>query len=167
MAHAFKWTDDGVMAPVRPKIADETFVVGSVYWLEVEQPRSGATHNHEFAWVKEAWLQLPAQFADQFPNPESLRKRALIDCGFYDETIIDAGTNAAALRVAVFIRGEDEFAYVVTRGPIVVRRKAKSQSRRAMGAADFQKSKTAILELISTMIGVSPETLQREAGKAA
>ena len=166
MAQAFKW-DGEAMIPIRPKLADETYIVGSVYWLEVEQPRSGVSHNHEFAWIKEAWLQLPHAIADQFPTPQSLRKKALIDAGFYDETVVDAGTNAAALRVAAVMRADDEFAHVVVRGPIVVRRKAKSQSRRAMGGKDFQASKSAIMEIIAGLIGVTPAALAENAGKAA
>jgi hypothetical protein len=166
MAQAFRY-DGEALVPIRPKLADETFVVGSIYWMEIENPRSGATHNHEFAWLKTAWLQLPHDIADQYPTPTSLRKRALIDAGFFDEKIVDAGTNAAALRVAAYARGEDEFAYVVTRGPLVVVRKAKSQSRRAMGGKDFQASKTAILEVIANLISVSPETLVENAGQAA
>ena len=166
MAQAFKW-DGEAMIPIRPKLADETYIVGSVYWLEVEQPRSGVSHNHEFAWIKEAWLQLPHAIADQFPTPQSLRKKALIDAGFYDETVVDAGTNAAALRVAAVMRADDEFAHVVVRGPIVVRRKAKSQSKRAMGGKDFQASKSAIMEIIAGLIGVAPETLVENAGRAA
>lgn len=166
MAVAFKW-DGESMIPIRPKLADETYVIGSVYWLEEEQPRSGKSHNHEFAWLKEAWLQLPEEIADMYPTPEHLRKRALIQAGFFTEVVIDAGTQAAALRVAAFARGEDEFALVITRGPLVVVRKAKSQSRRAMGGPDFQASKTAALEIVAAMIGVTPEVLAVEAERGA
>ncbi len=166
MAHCFRWDGDA-MHPVRRKLADETFVCGQTYWLEVENPRNMLSHREEFAWLKEAWMQLPESVADQFPTPEHLRKRALVHAGFYYETIIDAGTQAAALRVAAYARGENEFAVVVTRGPLVVVRKPKSQSVRAMGGKDFQRSKDAIKEIVANLIGVSPDTLQREAGKAA
>jgi hypothetical protein len=36
-----------------------------------------------------------------------------------------------------------------------------------MGAADFQASKTAVLEAAAALIGVTPESLQRNAGRAA
>jgi hypothetical protein len=137
----------------------ENFVTDATYWLNVEPERSEKTHNHEFGWLSEAWKTLPDHLADQMPTSEHLRKRALIDAGYYTEQIIDVGSNAAALRVAAYARGEDQFAYVVVRGPIVAVRKAKSQSRRAMGAADFQASKTAILDLISSWIGVAPADL--------
>lgn len=91
-----------------------------------------------------------------------LRKRALIETGFYDQTVIDAGTNAAALRVAQYARGEDEYAVVSVRGPLVVVRKAKSQSRRAMDKAEWQASKTAVLEHVAALLDVDPATLERQ-----
>ena len=157
----FTW-DGEAMRPRRPRAADREFVVGETYVLERWEPRSMVSHNHEFAWLAEAWKNLPEPLADQFPTPEHLRKRALIDAGYYNETIIDAGTNAAALRVASYARSKDDFAYVVVRGPLVVERVAKSQSRRAMKRQEFQESKTAILEIVSAMIGVKPEELTKE-----
>lgn len=171
MSHApipYQW-DGEAMRPIPrfAKTADQQFVIGELYLMEEVQERSDASHRHEFAWLKEAWLNLPEALADQFPSPEHLRKRALIEGGFYAETIIDAGTNAAALRVAVYARAEDEFAHVVVRGPLVVVRKAKSQSRRAMRKEEFQASKTAVLEVVSAMLGVEPGTLERVTGRAA
>lgn len=147
--------------------ADKYFVVGYRYNIEEIKQRSTASHNHEFAWLHTAWQQLPEAISDQFPTSEHLRKSALIDAGFYNETVLDVGTNAAALRVAAQMRNDDDFARVVVRGPIVVRRTAKSQSKRAMGNADFQKSKAAIMEIICALIGVTPESLQQNAGMAA
>ena len=158
----FTW-DGEVMRPRRPRAADREFVMGETYILERWEPRSTLSHNHEFAWLAEAWKNLPEPLADQFPTPEHLRKRALIDAGYYNESIIDAGTNAAALRVASYARSKDDFAYVVVRGALVVERVAKSQSRRAMNRKEFQESKTAILEIVSAMISVTPEELTKEA----
>jgi hypothetical protein len=159
----FTW-DGEHMVPKSQRLADKAYVVGEVYMLVAHEERSMASHSHEFAWLKEAWLNLPEALADQFPTQEHLRKRALIDAGFYDETIIDAGTNAAALRVASAFRSREEFSLVIVRGPAVVIRTAKSQSRRSMKKQEFQASKEAILEVVSGMIGVKPAQL---AGQAA
>lgn len=158
----FTW-DGEAMRPRRPRAADREFVVGETYVLDRWEPRSTASHNHEFAWLAEAWKNLPEPLADQFPTPEHLRKRALIDAGYYTETIVDAGSDAAALRVAGYMRGKDGFSYVVVRGPLCVERVAKSQSRRAMKGKEFQESKTAILEIVAAMIGVKPEELTNNA----
>jgi NDP-sugar pyrophosphorylase family protein len=162
----YRWEGDG-FTPLRPRLSDKDLIVGQVYWLDPERQRSEESHRHEFAWLREAWSQLPEALADRFPTPEHLRKAALIQGGYFHETLIDCGTNAAALRVASYARAKDGFAHVVVRGPLVVERVAKSQSRRAMEPKEFQDSKTAIIEIVSAMIGVAPETLTREAGRAA
>lgn len=146
---------------------DQQFVIGEVYPMARYEDRSYASHNHEFAWLKTAWENLPEELAEQYPSPETLRKKALVQCGFFDETIVDAGTKAAALRVAAAFRAREEFSCIVVRGPLVIIRSAKSQSRRSMAKGEFQASKQAILELISGLLGVTPETLSKNAGKAA
>ena len=163
---SFMWDGDA-MIPRSPRLADKTYVVGEVYMLVPHEDRSPASHSHEFAWLKDAWNNLPEKLADNFPTPEHLRKRALIDANYYDEMIIDAGSNAAALRVAAGFRQIDDFALVIVRGVHVIRRTAKSQSRRAMNKQEFQESKTAIMEIVSNMIGVKPGELADEAGQAA
>jgi hypothetical protein len=164
----FRWEGD-CMRPIGryAKEADANFVIGSNYRLGPVDERSDASNDHQFAWINEAWRQLPEDIADQYPSPTHLRKRALIEAGFYNEMAIDAGSNAAAIRVAAGFRSHDEFVIAVIRGPIVLVRAAKSQKRRLMKAADFQKSKTAIMEIIAGMIGVSPDDLEKNAGQAA
>ncbi|KFG68670.1 hypothetical protein [Microvirga sp. BSC39] len=164
----FQWNGEA-MVPHRRFQAecDRAFVVGEKYRLAEWHDRSTATHNHEFAFVAEAWAQLPDHLASQFPTPEHLRKRALIDAGYYHEQAVDAGSNAAAVRVARFIAAMEEYSVAVVQGPLVVVRKPKSQSRRAMGKEEFQASKQAVLETVSAVIGVSPETLTRNASRAA
>lgn len=148
------------------KAVDQHFAIGERYGLIEWQERSPSSHAHEFAWLKEAWQNLPEGIADLYPTPEHLRKRALIEAGIYDEDVIDAGSNAAALRVASYLRGKDDFSLVIVRGPIVVVRTAKSQSRRAMNRQEFQASKSAIMEVVAHLVGVSPSSLER-AGRAA
>lgn len=158
----FLWTGDA-MVPRRPRAADREFVVGETYVLDRWEPRSTASHNHEFAWLAEAWKNLPEDLADLYPTPEHLRKRALIQAGYFRETVVDVGTKSGALRVAAIMQSDDLFAHVITRGPVVVRRTAVSQARNRMNKKDFQESKTAILEIVAGMIGVKPEELTKEA----
>lgn len=156
-----------VTSSVWAKRADNEYVVGQVYLMSEEQRRSIASHNHEFAWLHEAWMNLPEALAQSYPTAEHLRKRGLIEAGYYNEQIVNVGTNAAALRVASAFRSRDDFLLVIVRGAFVVIREAKSQSRRAMPGGEFQASKTALMETVAAMIGVDPLTLMREAGKAA
>jgi hypothetical protein len=164
--------DGEALRPISPywsRRADEQLVIGEAYSVTAEYGRSEKSHGHQFAFVAEAWKHLPENLKDEYPTSEHLRKRALIDAGFYDEQIVDAGSQAAALRVAAMVRGRpgEEFSLVITRGPVVVIRTAKSQSKRAMGGADFQRSKSAVLEIVSEMIGIAPAKLQDEAARAA
>lgn len=161
--------DGEAFAPVSQrfaKLADKFFVVGEFYAMVVEQPRSVTSHNHQFAWLHDAWMNLPEDIAHLYPTEDHLRKRALIEAGYYTETAVDAGTRAAALRVAAAVPALDEFAFARVEGPIVLIRRAKSQSMRAMGAKQFYESKTAILAIIADMLSVSPEDL-RKRGEAA
>ena len=158
-----QWMGDAMVPIERHRwLADRHFVVGEVYPLVVHEERSTNSHKHYFAAVHEAWNQLPEELAPLYPTSDALRKRALIDAGFYDELAVDAGSNAAALRVMQAFKQIDDFALVFVRGPAVIRRTAKSQSIRAMGKDDFQRSKQAVLEIVSSLIGVKPEELTKQ-----
>lgn len=159
----FLWDGEAMKPIARHQwLCDRRFVVGEFYSLVEQEERSAISHNHQFAWLHEAWLNLPEEIATQFPTETHLRKRALIDAGFYDELAVDAGSNAAALRVMQAFKQIDDFALVFVRGPVVIRRTAKSQSVRAMGKDDFQRSKQAVLEIVSGLIGVKPEELTKQ-----
>lgn len=153
----FTWNGEAMVpAPWLAKLCDQQFVIGERYRLVPHEDRSEKSHSHEFAWLKSAWQSLPEHLAESYPSPEHLRKRALIDGGFFTEEVIDAGSKAGALRVASYIRGRDEFAVVIVRGPVVVVRHAKSQSYRSMDRKEFQASKDAVIEIVSNLIGVDP-----------
>ena len=159
---SFMWNGQA-MIPTRPGAAAKAFVEGRRYWLEETSERSWISHRHEFAWVHAAWENLDDALTEKFPSPGHLRKAALIATGWYREMIIEAGNAAAALRVAAYAKGRDEFAHVVTRGPTVIVRWARSQrmhGRDRMDKTEFQKSKDDILGWISNLIGVDPEQLK-------
>ena len=141
---------------------DQTLVIGELYRMVVQEDRSDISHRHAFAFLREAWKQLPEDIADLYPSPEHLRKRALIQAGYYTEEVVDAGSPAVALRVAAYAR-RDEFALVIVRGRLVLVRHAQSQSYRVMNRQLFQASKTAVLEIVAGMIGVEPAKLKSEA----
>ena len=144
--------------------ADAQLVAGERYVVEVRHERSAATHAHQFAWLCDAWLNLPERLSDLYPTPEHLRKRVLIDAGYYNETAVDCGSNAAAVRVAAMARTLDDFAVAIVRGSTVLVRRAKSQSHRAMDRKEFQASKTALMETIAAMIGTTTNQLAEERG---
>lgn len=157
----FRW-DGEAMVPLRPKLADQAYVIGETYAMVPHEDRSPKSHRHFFASVNEAWKNLPDDLAEKFPTADHLRKAALIKAGYRDERTIVAASRAEALRLAAFVRPMDEYAIVSTAGATVVVWTAKSQSERAMGRAEFQASKDAVLAILADLIGVDAATLSRQ-----
>ena len=149
----FKWSGDA-MEPVSRfrSLCDEEFVVGEFYHLDAVNPRSMASHNHYFARIKELWMSFPDSAVERFPTPEHARKFALIKCGYHDCRSIQEASKAAASRLAAFVRPFDEFAIVTVMECMVSVYTAKSQSIKAMGKAEFQKSKTDVIEYLESLI---------------
>lgn len=145
------------------KKADEEYVVGEKYRIAPLEERAAASHAHYFAALTEAWQNLPSPWCDMLPTAEHLRKYALIKAGYADERSIVCASKAEAQRLAAFIKPMDAYAIVTVKDATVTVYTARSQSYRAMGKDEFQKSKTAVLEIVSAMIGVKPEELKRQA----
>ncbi|KMO29907.1 hypothetical protein VQ03_28980 [Methylobacterium tarhaniae] len=164
----FTWTGDAMQPAGRfTGLCDRQFVIGERYILVEHEARSAASHAHYFACVRDGWSNLPEHLADRFPTPDHLRKWALIRTGFRDEVSFVASSKAEAVRIAAFLRPVDDTAVVRVKDSIIVRWTAKSQSMRAMGKEDFQRSKDAVLAVIDELIGTAAGTLSREAGRAA
>lgn len=139
------------------------FGEGECVRLERHEERSGKSHNHFFAALNDAWLNLPEGEAERFPSSEHLRKWALIRAGYRDERTFVAASKAEGERLVAFVKPMDDYAVVVRRDAVVTVYTAKSQSVKAMGKADFQASKDAVLEKVAALIGMQPAQL----GKAA
>lgn len=155
------WDGDAfVPLPRFARLCDKHFAVGESYPLIVHEERSQASHSHYFAALNEAWKNLREDVADRFPTSEHLRKWALVKAGFADERSIVCASKAEAQRVAAFISPMDDYAVIVVREATIKVFTAKSQSMRAMGKADFQASKEAVLDVISGMIGIKTGELK-------
>ena len=164
---SFIWTGDSFIPIKRhAKLCDERYVVHERYELEVTQGRSTKTHNHEFAWLAEAWASLPEkyQFEPWAQSTEHLRKKALISTGFCTTETFACGTRAEAMRWASILRSDDEFALISLQGTTIHRFRALSQSKRAMGAKEFQRSKTAVIDYIANLLEVPAQELERAEG---
>lgn len=152
----FEWTGEAMQPlPNFAKRCDEKFVVGERYRLEVVEERSLRSHNHFFAAVHDAWLNLPHEYTSRFPTAEHLRKWALIKSGWRDERSIVVDSQKQAIELAAFMRPIDDYAVILARNGVVIHMTAKSQSMRAMGKADFQRSKDDVLRVCSELIGAT------------
>ena len=162
--------DGESFTPANPhwaKRADQLYTVGETYSLDIREDRSTASHRQYFAAIAEAWGNLPDDAAERFPTFEHLRKWALIRAGYRDERSIVCSSKAEARRVKAFIRPMDEYAVVLARDAVVIVYTAQSQSMRAMGKAEFQRSKDKVLDVIAELIGTTRKTLARNTGAAA
>jgi len=163
-----RWTGESLEPVGRFKRdADRSFVIGQVYRMAEIEERSAKTHNHFFACLHDAWLNLPEDQAERFPTEDHLRKFALIKCGFGDSRQLVASSRAEALRIAAFARPCDEYALVTVDGSVVTIWTAQSQSMKAMGAKIFQASKQAVLDYVAGLVGVSADDLAKHGGQAA
>lgn len=158
---AFTWTGEAFFPTDRFRAkADEQFAPGAAYWLSVEPERTQKSHGHEFAFVDEAWKTLPDSVAADYPSSEMLRKRALIATGWCTVKDYPCASRAEAMRTGALLRGElDDYAVVIVRADVVRVCRAKSQAKNRMKAAEFQQSKTDVLNWISALLGVRPEAL--------
>ncbi|MDE4176334.1 hypothetical protein PXK01_19435 [Phaeobacter sp. PT47_59] len=142
---------------------------GELVTVSIDRDRSGKSHRHQFAWIKDAWGSLPESVMHMpwAETPEALRKHALIATGFHQVYTLDCGANATARRVkAALLAAEVKahgYALGQVQGPVVRVWTPESQSVRAMGGDRFRESKNAILDWISAQVGVTPEELRRAA----
>jgi len=160
---AFRW-ENGAFVPLRPRTAERELTEGRVYWLTElkETEPSGRSWRHMMACLKKAWENLPDEYGDLYPSPTALRKRALIQAGFYDEVVIEhAGGAATAGMLATAFKRQNEFSHVIARDGCIIQRTAKSQ--RQMDRETFNRSKTAIFEIVSDMSGIDIATFGKEA----
>lgn len=156
-------------ADVARKNLDE----GSEHWVSESKERSGKSHNHYFATISEGWAQLPEHIAQRFPGkegPECLRKYCLIKAGYchMSEHPFDTPEDAARAAMMADDRTNPD-RYTITRvtGCVVQKFIAETQRQKDMGNARFQESKSAVLEIISGMIGISVEELAANVEKSA
>jgi hypothetical protein len=158
------WTGD-TLTPLRvsTKLANEKLVVGQRYVAELHEPRSEASERHFFAVLKELWLNLPEGNESRFPDPETLRKFALVATGHCTVNQYVATTKAEAARLCASLEKEaPQYSVVSLNGLVVTVARPLSQSRKAMGKEQFQKSKDDVLGWVGNLVGVSAPRLGPE-----
>lgn len=158
----FRWTADEVMEPVLScrRAAIERYVVGERYRMGEIEEASSRSRGHYFAALRETWLNLPDAIAPEYGSEHHLRKAALIATGHYDERRFAASSPAEARKLVAFLKPTDEYAVFAVAGNVVIERKAKSQSRKAMGGPTFQKSKDDVLAWCAELLKVTPAELE-------
>lgn len=148
-------------------LCSRQFEVDEDYALGPVDNVSGKSRAHFFAAVHDSWSSLPLDVAKRYPTAEHFRKWVLVNVGHC--TVIESAfeTVADAKRHALDLRKVDEYAVIARVGATVVCKIAKSIAGTAIKGAEFQRVKTEALDLASSMVGVSRETLESNAGQAA
>ena len=136
------------------KVADQNFTIGETYTMTEVQERSRNSHNHYFADLQNAYGTLPENIAAQFENVEHFRAHGLIECGFYNQREFICSSRREADRIVKFLSAGAGYAVFSVTHCAIVERTPKSQSMRAMGKADFEASKRAVLEWAWHMVGL-------------
>jgi 5-methylcytosine-specific restriction endonuclease McrA len=143
------------------KQCDRDLVIGEIQRWELALDRNEKSHDHYFALVHQAWLNLPEQYAMEFPNETSLRKFALIKTGYCKTHKMVTINNAEATKQAAFMQSLEEYSICEVTGNVVTVWTADSQKYRAMGKKLFQKSKDDVLTFLSQFIGSDVAALKQ------
>lgn len=154
---------DGVFRTTPYHLARLDYGQGEIITVEEVQERSAKSHRHYFAVIREAWQNLPEGLADNYPNPETLRKRALIHTGYCSTTDIVCASHAEAIKAAAAFTAADPYCFCELSERVLRIRRATSQSHKAMGGKVFAESKEKVLHWISNLIGTDVVELGRAA----
>lgn len=147
--------------------------LGEIVAFEIQRDRNMASHRHYFAAINQAWANLPEWVLDApyAKSAETMRRHALIVGGFADAEVVDAGAPAVAERIASMMKRDGDkvagYCIVQVRGQVVTRFTAQSQSVKAMGRDEFERSKRSVLDWCSAQIAVNLADLSDAAERGA
>lgn len=161
----YAWDGDHMVPlPRFHNLVNAQFVVGERYRLAEADERSAKSHNHFFAAVSNAWMNLPDDLATQFATPDALRKHALILTGFRKERKFVASSKVEARKIAAFLKPEgDDYSIIAVNENVIVEWRAESMSYKSMGRKRFMEAKQATLQFLADLIHVKPEELGERA----
>lgn len=141
---------------------DEDYALGPA-----DNEVSERSRKHFFAALGDSWNSLPLEVAKRYPTPEHFRKWVLVQVNHC--TVVESAfeTVADAKAHAIGLRRVDEYAVIGRVGSTVVCKIAKSIARSAIKGPEFQRVKNEALDFAASMIGVSRQSLEANAGTAA
>lgn len=109
-----------------------------------------------FACIRDAHANLTDEHRQRWPNPEALRKAALIAVGHCDSIQVAVGSRAAAPGVANAFRMKDEYCLAVIQGDVVTIYTARSMARRVLPKKQFMEVADAVFTYIASRTGIDP-----------
>ena len=159
----------GAMVPAARyrNVAKSQFAAGGEHVLEETAERSRASHGFFFATLNDLFNSIPEKMAPRWPKLDHFRRWCLIETGWFDEKEFEVISEKHAKALGAFIRTNDSFSRISIHGKKVIVRTAKSQSMKAMGKDDFNKSKNDVLDLACQLVGVTRTEAVKHGGRAA
>lgn len=165
---AFVW-DGSAMIPLDRfrGLARRQYRPGTEYALSVWRGRSDISHRHYFACLKQAWLNLPEEWAQEFPSPEYLRKWCLIREGYATHRQFACATPDDVRNAIDMIRDIDPYASIRVRDRVIDAWFAASQDHASMNHEKFQESKDRVFGRVAGMLGITVAELAKNAKETA
>lgn len=90
-----------------------------------------------FAALRDAHANLRPEHLERWPNPEVMRKHALIAVGYCDVITAPCGSKVSAPQVANAFRLLNQYCIAVVKGDVVTVFTARSMARRALQKKEF------------------------------
>ena len=139
------------------------FGQGEIVMLERHEERTLNSHRAFFAFVNEAWKNLPEGLEQEYPTPAHLRKKLLIRLGWFDERSIVCDTERDAAVIGAYLAPIHETGIIVISGNVIKIYTAKSQSYAAMSKRNFEESKRAVVDALANLIQTSVREIETSA----
>lgn len=115
-----------------------------------------ASRRHFFAALRDAHANLREDMHARWPNPETLRKHALIAVGWCDQVTVACGSKSAAPQIANTFRLMNQYCIAVVKGDVVTIYTARSMARRALQKKEFLKVADAVFAWVRDTTGIDP-----------
>ena len=115
-----------------------------------------ASRRRFFAALRDTHANLRDADLQRWPNPEILRKHALVAVGWCDQVTVACGSKSAAPQIANTFRLLNQYCIAVVKGDVVTIYTARSMARRALQKKEFQKVAEAVFAWIRDTTGIDP-----------
>tara|TARA_R110000868_G_scaffold404384_1_gene682498 strand:- start:7274 stop:7717 length:444 start_codon:yes stop_codon:yes gene_type:complete len=90
-----------------------------------------------FAALRDVHANLRPQHLQRWPNPEVMRKHALIEVGYCDAVTVACGSKTSAPQIANTFRLLNQYCVALVKGDVVTVFTARSMARRALQKKEF------------------------------
>lgn len=164
----FVW-DGNAMIPL-PRfhnVCAAQFEINGEYPLMIVENRSMASHNHYFAALHEAYLNLAEEYTQEFDSEEHLRHWCLCREGYCTTTTYVMNTAEDARQLRDALKTMNKSTIVSVNGNIAKVYNPESQSLASMKKERFEASKAAVLARAASMARTTPAELKKNAGRSA